>query len=178
MSTRSEISFAINALIIITTIYAQDFRDEVGDKRMGRRTIAIVWPEGSRISIFMVLVGWSVGLSWACELGSFFSVPFCVLAMFVGLRFLRKRTKEADQRSYRYYNVRLVNRSVIGSGLTFCRLADMACCCASRTCPCDRIYALTVMIHLIWHVDFFQVRYLFPVSLHRRGSSETYSDVH
>jgi membrane protein implicated in regulation of membrane protease activity len=60
----------------------------------------------------MVLVGWSVGLSWACELGSFFSVPFCVLAMFVGLRFLRKRTKEADQRSYRYYNVRLLTEAL------------------------------------------------------------------
>ena len=106
ISTRSQISFAINALIIITTIYAQDFRDEIGDKCMGRRTVAIVWPEGSRISICMILIAWSVGLSWACELSSFFAVPFCVLAAFVGLRFLRKRTKEADQRSYRYYNVR------------------------------------------------------------------------
>ena len=108
MSTRSEISFAINALIIVSTIYAQDFRDEVGDKRMGRRTIPILWPEGSRIGIFMILVAWSVGLSWMCELGSYFAVPFCLLAMFVGSRFFRKRSAEADQRSYRYYNVRLL----------------------------------------------------------------------
>ena len=108
ISTRSEISFVINALIIVSTIYAQDFRDEIGDKRMGRRTIPILWPEGSRIGIFMALVTWSIGLSWACELGWLFAVPFCVLAMFVGLRFLWKRTAEADQRSYRYYNVQLL----------------------------------------------------------------------
>jgi hypothetical protein len=112
MSTRSEISFVINALIIVSTIYAQDFRDEVGDKRLGRRTIPILWPEGSRIGIFMVLVAWSIGLSWACQLGSFFAVPFCVLAVFVGSRFLRKRTAEADQRSYRYYNVRLLTQAL------------------------------------------------------------------
>jgi 4-hydroxybenzoate polyprenyltransferase len=111
ISTRSEISFAINALIIVSTIYAQDFRDEIGDKRMGRRTIPILWPEGSRIGIFMVLVAWSIGLCWACELGSLFAVPFCILAVFVGSRFLRKRTAEADQRSYRYYNVRLLTRA-------------------------------------------------------------------
>jgi 4-hydroxybenzoate polyprenyltransferase len=113
ISTRSEISFAINALIIVSTIYAQDFRDEIGDKRMGRRTIPILWPEGSRIGIFMVLIAWSLGLSWACELGSFFAVPFCVLAMFVGSRFLWKRTAEADQRSYRYYNIWLAAAQVV-----------------------------------------------------------------
>ena len=108
ITARTTISFAINALIIVSTIYAQDFRDEIGDKRMGRRTIPILWPEGSRIGIFMVLAVWSIGLAWACDLGPFFSVPFCTLATFVGLRFFRKRTAEADQRSYRYYNVRPV----------------------------------------------------------------------
>ncbi len=104
------ISFAINALIIISTIYAQDFRDEVGDKRMGRRTLPILWPKGSRISILMALAAWSIGLSQACELDLLFSVPFCAWAMFVGLRFFWKRTAEADQRSYRYYNVWLLTQ--------------------------------------------------------------------
>ena len=106
MSTRTLISFAVNALIIFSTIHAQDFRDEVGDKLMGRRTIPIVWPKGSRVWILAILTAWSVGLSWACGLAIPFSVPFCCLSLFVGLRFFRKRTAGADRRSYLYYNVR------------------------------------------------------------------------
>jgi 4-hydroxybenzoate polyprenyltransferase len=108
MSARTTISFAINALVILSTIHAQDFRDEVGDKLMGRRTLPIVWPEASRIGILIMLTTWSVGLSWACGLASPFSVPFCALAFFIGLRFFRKRTADADKRSYRYYNVRIL----------------------------------------------------------------------
>ena len=106
MTTRTLISFAVNALIIFSTIHAQDFRDEVGDKIMGRRTIPIVWPEGSRVWILSILTAWSVGLSWACDLAILFSVPFCCLSLFVGLRFFRKRTAGADRQSYLYYNVR------------------------------------------------------------------------
>ena len=105
MPTRALISFAINTLIILSTIHAQDFRDQVGDKLMGRRTIPIVWPEGSRVCILAMLITWSVGLSWACNLAIRFSIPFCCLSLFVGLRFFRQRTADADRRSYLYYNV-------------------------------------------------------------------------
>jgi hypothetical protein len=106
MTSRTLISFAVNTLIIFSTIHAQDFRDEVGDKLMGRRTIPIVWPEGSRVWILAMLTAWSVGLSWACDLAIPFSVPFCCLSLYVGLRFFQKRTADADRRSYLYYNVR------------------------------------------------------------------------
>jgi 4-hydroxybenzoate polyprenyltransferase len=106
MPTRTLISFAVNALIIFSTIHAQDFRDEVGDKLMGRRTIPIVWPEGSRVWILVILAAWSIGLSWACNLAIFFLVPFCCLSLFVGLRFFGKRTADEDRRTYLYYNVR------------------------------------------------------------------------
>ena len=106
MTTRTLISFAVNALIIFSTIHAQDFRDEIGDKLMGRRTIPIVWPEGSRVWILAMLAAWSVGLSWACDLAVPFSALFCCLSLYVGLRFFQKRTADADRRTYIYYNVR------------------------------------------------------------------------
>src|SRR6267154_4089537 len=106
MTSRTLISSAVNALIIFSTIHAQDFRDEVGDKLMGRRTIPIVWPEGGRVWILVMLTAWSVGLSWTCDLAIPFSVPFFCLSLFVGLRFFRKRTAGADRQSYLYYNVR------------------------------------------------------------------------
>jgi hypothetical protein len=107
ITTPTATSLVINALIIFSTIHAQDFRDELGDRLMGRRTIPMVWPEGSRVWIFVIVTAWSVGLSWAYQLAPHFSVPFCALAVFVGLCFLRKRTADADRRSYRYYNVRI-----------------------------------------------------------------------
>ncbi|KAI0295102.1 UbiA prenyltransferase family [Multifurca ochricompacta] len=113
MTTRTTISFAINALVILSTIHAQDFRDEVGDKLMGRRTIPIVWPEASRIGILVMLAAWSIGLSWVYGLASIFSVPFCAWAFFVGLRFFRKRTAEADKLSYRYYNIWLAAAQIV-----------------------------------------------------------------
>ena len=117
LTIRTMISFAINALIILSTIHAQDFRDEVGDKLMGRRTVPIAWPEGSRIGILVMLTAWSISLSWACGLAFPFSVPFCAWAVFIGLRFFRKRTAEEDQLSYRYYNVRFFNMSTAQSQL-------------------------------------------------------------
>jgi len=68
MTARSTTSFVINSLIIFSTIPAWDFRDEIGDRPVGWRTVPTVWPNGSRISIFAVLITWSVGLSWACDL--------------------------------------------------------------------------------------------------------------
>ncbi|KAN0118767.1 UbiA prenyltransferase family domain containing protein [Russula decolorans] len=112
MTSRTLISSAVNALIIFSTIHVQDFRDEVGDKLMGRRTIPMVWPEGSRVWILVMLTAWSVGLSWACELAIPFSVPFCCLSLYVGLRFFRKRTADADRRSYHYYNIWLAAAQV------------------------------------------------------------------
>jgi len=108
LTTRTAISVTINTLITLSTIHSQDFRDQVGDKRVGRWTIPMAWPTGSRISILVILTAWSVGLSWACGLVYHFSVPFCMLAVFIGLRFVRKHTIDEDRLSYRYYNIWLV----------------------------------------------------------------------
>ncbi|KAI0065526.1 hypothetical protein BV25DRAFT_1764293, partial [Artomyces pyxidatus] len=91
--------------IILTTIHVQDFRDEIGDKLVGRRTLPIVFPEASRIGTIVAMVSWSVGLSVACGLRLPFATALCALASFVGLRCYRLRTAEADRTSYCYYNV-------------------------------------------------------------------------
>ena len=106
LTTHTAISVAVNSLIIFSTIQSRDFRDQVSDEQMARWTIPLVWPTGSRISMLVILAAWSVGLSCACDLAYPFSVPFCVLAVFIGMRFIRKRTANDDQQSYKYYNVR------------------------------------------------------------------------
>ena len=133
MTTRTLISYTINALKIFSTIYAQDFHDEVGDRLVGRQTVPIVWPEGSRIWILVMLTTWSIALSWACDLAISFSVPFCCLSLFVGLRFFRKRTADADRRSYLYYNVRRSQAMIEHEAIFIFVFADMACGRPSRT---------------------------------------------
>ena len=95
MMTRSTTSFVINSLIIFSTIPAWDFRDDIGDRLVGWRTVPTVWPKGSRISIFAMTITWSVGLSLACDLVCHVSVPLYVLAVLIGLCFVRERTANA-----------------------------------------------------------------------------------
>jgi 1,4-dihydroxy-2-naphthoate octaprenyltransferase len=106
LATRTAISVAVNSLIVFSTIQSQDFRDLVGDEKTGRWTLPIAWPIGSRISMLVTMTAWSVGLSRACDLAHLFSVPFCMWAIFIGLRFIRKRTPKDDRQSYHYFNVR------------------------------------------------------------------------
>lgn len=98
-------SFACNALIIFTTIYAQDFRDAEGDDVLGRLTVPLVWPEQSRIAILASLTLWSVGLSIACNVNIVVAVAFSLSGFSVGLRFYCKRSAEEDRRTYVWYNV-------------------------------------------------------------------------
>ncbi|KAI0052435.1 hypothetical protein FA95DRAFT_1601807 [Auriscalpium vulgare] len=113
LDPRTLTSFICNAFIILTTIHAQDFRDEVGDKLLGRRTLPIVWPEASRVAIVVTMVAWSIGLSIACELKLHVAGALCALAVFVGIRFYYERTAEADGRSYLYYNLWLATAQVV-----------------------------------------------------------------
>ncbi|THH21270.1 hypothetical protein EW146_g250 [Bondarzewia mesenterica] len=99
------LSVACNALIILTTIHAQDFRDQEGDKLSGRRTLPILFPEASRISILVLIVGWTIALNIFFGFHLYFAVPYTALSMAIGLRFHRRRSMEDDRCSYMYYNV-------------------------------------------------------------------------
>ncbi|KAI0031470.1 UbiA prenyltransferase family-domain-containing protein [Vararia minispora EC-137] len=113
LQARTVLSFCCNAAIILTTIHAQDFRDEVGDKRLGRMTLPIAFSQASRITIWVFLLSWSLGLSIFCATNYILAAAFCTLAMIVGARFYFWRDVEADQRSYLYYNVWLACAQVV-----------------------------------------------------------------
>lgn len=58
---KAAVWMAITASIIFTTIHVQDFRDEVGDRERGRRTIALVYsPVVARGSCALLVLIWSV----------------------------------------------------------------------------------------------------------------------
>jgi hypothetical protein len=99
------LSIAVNALIILTTIHAQDFCDEIGDRHQGRQTLPIVWPEASRIAILTMTLSWSYGLLWTSVINPLYATAFFGSGVLVGMRFYFQRDVESDRLSYAYYNV-------------------------------------------------------------------------
>ncbi len=92
------------ALIVLTTIHAQDFQDVPGDRIQGRKTLPIVAPTASRISMILLLM-WSMWLGVISQtvLAQIFLISAAVV---VGGRFMLFRTVPADRLSYILYNVR------------------------------------------------------------------------
>lgn len=94
-----------STFIILTTIHAQDFRDEAGDRVQGRQTLPIVFPVYSRLSMIVSLVVWPLllyrlyGLSLTTIFGQ------ALMGFVVGCRFVWLREPEEDDYSYLLYNV-------------------------------------------------------------------------
>ena len=107
MSKTSLHAQVLNALIIATTIHAQDFQDVEGDAATGRCTFPTAFPAASRLSMLILFPGWSSFLCWYWNAGVVTSVLFVLLACFVGVRFfLNRSTPSKDHATYRVYNVR------------------------------------------------------------------------
>ncbi|KAJ3785733.1 UbiA prenyltransferase family-domain-containing protein [Lentinula aff. detonsa] len=101
-------SFVYNGLVIFTTIHAQDFRDVEGDKIIGRQTLPIVYPEGSRLAILVSMWGWTSGLIATCHgIHAWLSLIFGAVGLVIGFRFYCFRSARDDRMSYTLYNVGL-----------------------------------------------------------------------
>ncbi|TFK68105.1 hypothetical protein BDN72DRAFT_61470 [Pluteus cervinus] len=107
------IALACSTLIIFTTIHAQDFADVEGDKVSGRRTIPIIAPEGARISMLALLLGWSTILAALWGLGPVSGALFFAMGGFVGARYFSLRDEKDDRISYLLYNMWLVSAHVL-----------------------------------------------------------------
>jgi 4-hydroxybenzoate polyprenyltransferase len=94
-----------SAFIVLTTIHAQDFQDIPGDLVQNRKTLPIVAPYISRLSMLCFLLSWSFIISAisAKELGE---VVFLIgSGIAVGARFIFLRDVQEDRVSYFLYNV-------------------------------------------------------------------------
>ena len=101
-------SQVLNGLVVLTSIHAQDFQDMEGDSAGGRETLPILYPVASRLSMLVLLPGWSLFLSCFWDVNATVAVPFILLGSFVGVQyFLNKASLSArDHQTYRVYNVR------------------------------------------------------------------------
>jgi len=94
-----------SALIVITTIHAQDFRDIEGDQQLGRATFPLIYPYFSRHTMLPVLLGWSLILISASDLRGPLALGLLALSALTGLRFACLKNVSADRRSYLLYNI-------------------------------------------------------------------------
>ncbi|KAG2123268.1 UbiA prenyltransferase family [Suillus clintonianus] len=112
-----------SAVIILTTIHVQDFQDVNGDRMLGRRTLPIVAPEGSRIYILCVLPSISFVLASFWSLGPLCSAIFVSMGFGVGLRCFLVRDEIGDQLNYWLYNIWLMAAHLLPANARFHVLA-------------------------------------------------------
>ncbi|KAJ7689241.1 UbiA prenyltransferase family [Mycena olivaceomarginata] len=101
-------SIVCSALLIFTTIHAQDFSDVEGDVANGRVTLPIYAPKFSRVYTFLALGLWSTGLGHVWGLGPSSQLLLVVLGVAVGWRFYRYRTTAEDAKTFIAYNIWLL----------------------------------------------------------------------
>ncbi|KAG0696315.1 hypothetical protein DFH29DRAFT_951749 [Suillus ampliporus] len=112
-------ALSCSALVILVTIHAQDFADVNGDRRLGRRTLPIVAPEGSRIYMLCVLPLLSFALVSFWSLGPLCSILFVSMGSWVGLRYFFFRGEICDQSNYWLYNVWLMSAHILPANVRF-----------------------------------------------------------
>ncbi|KAI1787434.1 UbiA prenyltransferase family, partial [Ganoderma leucocontextum] len=97
----------VTAVLIFTTIHAQDFQDVEGDRASGRVSLPIAYPSGSRASMMVLLPGWS---TFVCLFWELQPVPSATLVLFGacigGMFYMNTAQQRArDKLAYRAYNV-------------------------------------------------------------------------
>lgn len=96
-----------------TTIHAQDFKDEEGDRSTGRRTLVTLFPTFSRVSMMISIPLWSLCLSRLWKLDYICSAAFIIYGMIVGARFVVYRTACAHKQSCKLYSVSALKTSKV-----------------------------------------------------------------
>ncbi|KAG1894188.1 UbiA prenyltransferase family [Suillus fuscotomentosus] len=96
---------AFSSVVFATTIHAQDFKDEEGDRLAGRRTLVTLFPDFARTSMMIGIPLWSLCLSrlWKVDLVS--SIAFIAYGTIIGARFMVYRTAGAHKQSCKLYSL-------------------------------------------------------------------------
>ncbi|KAG2135255.1 UbiA prenyltransferase family [Suillus clintonianus] len=92
-------------VVFATTIHAQDFKDEEGDRLTGRRTLVTLFPTFARMSMMIGIPLWSLCLSRLWKVDFICSVAFIAYGAVVGVRFMVCRTASAHKQSCKLYSL-------------------------------------------------------------------------
>ncbi|KAI5826900.1 hypothetical protein K523DRAFT_322570 [Schizophyllum commune Tattone D] len=110
LSSLSMTALVMTGAIFATTGQAQDFRDREGDAAIGRKTLALILPQGvGRWSLAALLYAWTTALVWFWLPPAGFSLLLYVLATAATYLFVTDYTEESDRRAYWWYNMWLIS---------------------------------------------------------------------
>lgn len=101
----SACAVCFSCAVFATTLHAQDFKDEEGDRFIGRRTLVTLFPTFARISMMIGVPLWSFCLSRLWNVDLICSVTFIAYGTVVGGRFMIYRTASADKQSCKLYSL-------------------------------------------------------------------------
>ncbi|KAG1813598.1 UbiA prenyltransferase family-domain-containing protein [Suillus subaureus] len=99
------LAVALSSTAFATTLHAQDFKDEEGDRLTGRRTLPTIFPKAVRFSMMLGIPLWSFGLSHIWKLDSLSTTAFVAYGAYVGARFVMYDSVAADKQSCKFYSV-------------------------------------------------------------------------
>ncbi|KIJ62347.1 hypothetical protein HYDPIDRAFT_30601 [Hydnomerulius pinastri MD-312] len=105
VSETGKLAIQLTVAVFASTLHSQDFKDANGDRITGRRTLPILFPVGSRISIGLGIPVWSLFLCHLWDIDLLCSAAFIAYGCFVGARFMLYRTVADDKRSCKYYSL-------------------------------------------------------------------------
>lgn len=101
--------FTVIALVVFTSVQAQDMYDQEGDAFRGRNTVPLVIGDSaSRFSIAIPVLFWSVACPWlwsTTTVGYFATIP---LGLTTAFRTLKRRSIPSDKTTFRLWNLWLV----------------------------------------------------------------------
>ncbi|KAG2046710.1 hypothetical protein BDR06DRAFT_898725 [Suillus hirtellus] len=95
----------LSIAMFATTLQAQDFKDQEGDRSIGRQTLPIAHPSPARVSMFIGLPIWSICLTQVWRIDAYCSVAFVSYSGLIGLRFMVCKTAQADRLSCQLYSL-------------------------------------------------------------------------
>ncbi|EED82975.1 predicted protein [Postia placenta Mad-698-R] len=98
------LSVCLSGAIYATTTHTQDFKDVVGDRLVGRRTLPLLYPVLSRYSVLLGLCSWTLVLAHVWDLDYATAVSLMALALYISYRFLALSNVASDQVSFYWYN--------------------------------------------------------------------------
>ncbi|KAG1898283.1 UbiA prenyltransferase family [Suillus fuscotomentosus] len=99
------LAVALSSIVFATTLHAQDFKDEEGDRLTGRHTLPTIFPKAARFSMMFGLPLWSYALSRIWKIDALSTTAFVLYGAFVGIRFVMYNTVGADKQSCKFYSV-------------------------------------------------------------------------
>jgi 4-hydroxybenzoate polyprenyltransferase len=99
------LAVALSSAVFATTLHAQDFKDEEGDRLTGRCTLPTIFPKAARFSMMLGIPLWSFVLSHIWKLDALSTTAFVAYGAYVGARFVMYDTVGADKQSCKFYSL-------------------------------------------------------------------------